>query len=230
MGNLGEAMKKILLFIFSLTASLHADRGVEELKKQVCLVLPSLEGWCSREKALNFIDLVLQTKPEVCVEIGVFGGASLFPVACALQHLDHGVVIGIDAWDRLESLKHLDPKRDDAQFKWWSGLDLEAIYQNYLKVFKRFGLEPYCKTILSSSQKAAAQVGNIDILHLDGGHSRSVCTQDVKLYLPKVRPGGYIWLNDSLWEEMQEGIELMLDSCDVVKLIDNGNCILFRKR
>ena len=85
--------------MLSFIGSLHADSEIDELKKQVCLVLPSLEGWCSREKALNFIDLVLEVKPQVCVEIGVFGGSSLFPVASALKHRGEGIVIGIDPWD-----------------------------------------------------------------------------------------------------------------------------------
>ena len=84
--------------------------------------------------------------------------------------------------------------------------------------------------IVSTSRAAVDRIDKIDILHWDGAHASAACLQDVKLYLPKVRSGGYIWVNDSLWEEMQEGIELLLGSCEVVKLIDQGNCILFRKK
>lgn len=223
-------MKKMLIFMLSLIGVLHADSKTDELKKQVFLVLPSLEGWCSREKALNFIEMVLEVKPQVWVEIGVFGGSSLFPVASALKHRGEGIVIGIDPWDKLECIKHFDPKKDEVQFKWWSSLDLQAIYQGLLGVVKRYALGPYCKMIVSTSRSAASQIDQIDVLHWDGAHARSACLQDVKLYLPKVRSGGYIWLNDSLWEEMQEGIEFLLGSCEVVKLIDQGNCILFRKK
>jgi cephalosporin hydroxylase len=226
-------MKKIVSSLFMLlifTASLHADARTDELKKQVCLILPSLEGWCSREKALAFIDLILQEKPKMCVEIGVFGGASLFPVASALKYHGEGVVIGIDPWDKLECIKYLDPREDEAHFKWWSHLDLQSIYHSYTSMLKRYQLEGYCKTVATTSEKAAMGLNSIDILHLDGNHSNIASVQDVTLYLPKVRSGGYIWLNDCLWEEMQDSVELLLNSCEVVKLVDHGNCILFRKK
>jgi len=92
------------------------------------------------------------------------------------------------------------------------------------------GFEEYCLVLRSTSEQAVAAIGDIDILYLDGCHDEAVAAQDVKLYLPKVRPGGYIWINDSLWAALQPAIDLLLESCDFVKLIDGGNCILFRKR
>ena len=69
----------------------------------------------------------------------------------------------------------------------------------------------------------------IDILYIDGNHSEPASMKDVMLYLPKVRQGGYIWYNDSIWPERQEALDLLSEECEVVKLIDDGNCILFKK-
>lgn len=209
---------------------MHADLKVDGLKQQVCKVLPSLEGWCTQEKALNFIDLVLEVKPEICVEIGVFGGASLFPTASALKFLGRGVVIGIDPWDKLECIHSFNPVSEAPDLAWWGSVNLDHIFISYLNMIKRYGLLDYCITLKTTSAQAISELDFIDILHLDGNSSEAVFTQDVRLYLAKVRTGGYIWLNDSLWEKRQQAIELLLDSCDVVKLIDNGNCILFKKR
>ena len=88
-------MKKILILCCCFF-SLSADTGIDALKQNVQTVLPTLEGWCSKSKANHFIDLILAVKPEVYVEIGVFGGSSIFPVASALKYLGKGVVIGID--------------------------------------------------------------------------------------------------------------------------------------
>lgn len=222
--------KFVLAVLFCFSSQLHAQGNVEELKEHVCNVLPSLHGWCSREKALNFIDLVLETKPKVCVEIGVFGGSSLFPVASTLKFLGEGVIIGIDPWDKMECIKYFDPKEDEAHLNWWGKVNLERIYTSYIGMLRMFALEDRCITIKATSEKAASAVASIDILYMDGNHNEKVSTRDVELYLPKVCSGGYVWINDSLWPEMQAAVDLLMEECDVVKLIDNGNCILFKKR
>ena len=215
--------------LFCLSFSLYAD-PVHDLKTKVAEVVPSLYGWCTKEKALEFVDLVLAVKPDVCVDIGVFGGSSLFPVAAALQFLDHGIVVGIDPWNKEEVVKHLDPVKDQVHISWWSKLNYEQIYGAYLNMLSQYQLEDYVITLRTTSELASYTIGDIDILYIDGNHSEQISNQDVRLYLPKVRTGGYIWLNDALWSEFQSSVDLLFESCDVVKVIDSGNTILFRKK
>jgi hypothetical protein len=222
--------KTILLFLFCFVPFLHASNTAEELKIEVCRDLLSLHGWCTPEKALNFIDLVLEVRPKVCVEIGVFGGRSIFPVASALKFLGQGIVIGIDPWDKIECIKYFDPLEDQADLAWWGKIDLNSIYRSYLSMVQKNNFEKYCITLKTTSEKAASQIDMIDILYIDGNHSETVSLQDVMLYLPKVRSGGYIWLNDTTWTSIQPSVALLSEQCDVVRLIDNGTCILFKKR
>ena len=219
-----------IVFLFFLCASLHGAQTVDELKQKVCDHVLFLEGWCSKEKAKQFIDLVLETKPRVCVEIGVFGGSSIFPVASALKFLGQGVVIGIDPWDRLECIKYFHPIEEEIHLRWWSMVNLDAIYQSYENMLKKFELEKYCITMRESSTKAVSKIDFIDILYIDGNHCEPASTLDVILYLPKVVPGGYIWLNDFSWIGLQQSVDLLLEACDPVKVIDGGGCMLFRKR
>jgi len=236
MGDLVKTMKKLILLLVCFFPALHAEikgekQSVEELKQQAFEVLPTLYGWCSKEKAENFIDLALAVKPKVYVEIGVFGGSSLFPVATALKYLGEGGIIGIDPWDKKETIKYFDPSEDAVDLKWWSSINFERIYYSYLHLIKRFDLEEYCITLKMTSEKAAGKINSaIDILYLDGNHSEACSTQDVQLYLPKVRTGGYIWMNDTSWSTRQQAVELLAESCDIIKVIDNGNCVLFKKR
>jgi cephalosporin hydroxylase len=223
-------MRKIICLLTCCLFSLNADVDVEALKQNVHVVLPTLEGWCSKSKANNFIDLVLDVKPDTCVEIGVFGGSSIYPVASALKALGKGVVIGIDPWDKIECIKYFDPIEDAEHLKWWGQLNITYIYHSYMNMIKKNKLEDFVKTIRATSEEAASLVGAIDILYIDGNHSDEVSLRDVQLYLPNVKTGGYIWLNDTLGKERQDAIELLAESCDVIKLIDNGNCILFKKR
>ncbi|HSX11230.1 MAG TPA: class I SAM-dependent methyltransferase [Chlamydiales bacterium] len=220
---------KLPIFFLLFFSILCAD-PVEDLKKQVCDAIPNCYGWCTKEKAVSFIDLVLEVKPELCVEIGAFGGRSVLPVAAALKFLDQGLLVAIDPWSKEEALRYLDPIKDLAHYNWWAKVNYEQIYQSCLHVISQNGLEDYVITLRSTSEYAAPAIGMIDILYFDGNHSEIASVKDAKLYLPKVRPGGYIWINDALWSDMQAALDLIAETCDFVKWVDNGNCILFRKR
>lgn len=233
MGSLVQIMKKIILLIltiFSTAQAEYSDDDVDAIKKSIAERLPTLYGWCSQEKAIAMFELVLETKPEVCVEIGVFGGASLLPTALALQLIGEGTVIGIDPWDRSECIKHFDPFVDKEHIKWWNKVNLDYIYSSYLHCLRAYELEDYVQTIRKTSLEAAEEIDSIDILHIDGNFSKDMPLKDVHLYLPKVKSGGYIWLNDAINKNRDSALEALLESCYIIKAVNNGTCILFRKR
>lgn len=226
-------MKKIVIALLLCYFTTLSAADADDLKMEVLSILPDIPGWGSDEKALNFIDLVLEVKPAVCVEIGVYAGKSFFPVALALKHLGHGIVFGIDTWEIKESTKHFDPIKDASHIEWWTKESgLEEMYPFCLQMIAEHGLQSYCHLLKMTSEKAAAKIDAIDILHLDGNHDGWVSTQDVMLYLPKVRSGGYIWINDTTWESLVQPWELLAEACDVVKAIDTdkGICVLLKKR
>lgn len=200
------------------------------LKEQVALGLKTIPGWCTQEKSESFIDLVLETKPHICVEIGVFGGSTLFPVASALHALGEGIAIAIDPWDKIECLRFLDPIENKQDWDWWSRLNLREIERSFRQMLVERGLQNTVAILKMTSKEAASKVRKIDILSLDGNLSEEGVLEDVRLYLPKVVPGGYIWLNDALWTSRQPAQDLLLQSCDLIRAIDGGNCLLFRKR
>ncbi|MGB7978582.1 MAG: class I SAM-dependent methyltransferase [Chlamydiales bacterium] len=221
-------MKTILCFLYFFS-SLTAET-VDELKFAICDALPEIWGWCSQEKALNFIDLVLEVKPKVCVEIGVFGGASLLPVASALNYLGEGIAVAIDPWDKIECIRYLDPDKNTKDLRWWAHQNMDHIYFGFLSLLRQFDLQKTVVIFRSTSKKAAKILGQIDILHIDGNHFEQVVTEDARLYLPKVREGGYIWLTDAHWMSAQGAVDLLLEGCDWIKTIDDGHCMLFKKR
>lgn len=226
-------MKNLIFkfFIFWCSFTYAAEfKTVEELKGHVAEVLPKIEGWCSKEKASAFIDLVLQEKPKVYVEIGVFAGASLFPVASALKFLNNGgFIIGIDPWNNKECTKNFDPLIHDSFVTWWNNIHLEWIYHSVLNLVRQENLEDYRLLMRTTSEKAAVFIEEIDILYLDGNHSIQSLSKDVDLYVPKVRSGGYIWLNDFTRENIKKVLDQLLQCCEYISSVDNGNCVLFRK-
>ena len=139
-------------------------------------------------------------------------------------------MIGIDPWDNYESSKYYDPVAEYADYSFWNAIDLKGLYRTYCNILRENRLENQVITLVTTSEKAISLIPPIDILYIDGGHSEEVTTLDVALYLPKVRSGGYIWMNDVIWEQRQQGVDMLEEACDFVKTIDDGNCILFKKR
>lgn len=234
MGHVGEAMNKkiwagIMLFA-ACTASLFADDPLERLKQRVRIMMPYAVGWCSAEKAETLLELVLEVKPKVVVEIGVFGGASFFPMACGINHLRSGTIYAVDPWSNTECVKYLDPIEDKEHLEWWRSVRLLDVYASFLDKLLLFNYESFTTILKKSSEEAISDIPSIDILHIDGHRSEEISTLDVKLYLPKVVSGGYICLGDTLSFYKQKAIEILLKECHVIKVMDNGNCILFKKR
>ena len=75
---------------YEVSATKNTSIAAYKLKSKAFLAMDELEGWCAKDKAATLIDLVLMLKPKIVVEIGVFGGKSLVPIAYALQETGSG--------------------------------------------------------------------------------------------------------------------------------------------
>jgi hypothetical protein len=222
----------ILTLFYGLFAHAETNFKTEaDLRHYVKHYLPTIKGWCSQEKATKFINLMLEIKPDVCVDIGTFEGSTVFPVACALKFLNHGTVVAIDAWDKLEAIKHFDPITATTHIEYWCKMNLNHIYYSYLNMIRMHELNDHCITLKTTSEKAGSVVANsIDFIYFDGNHSEAVSTKDVALYLPKVRSGGYICINDPMDPELQHAIDALMEKCEFIELFDNQRALLLRKK
>jgi hypothetical protein len=213
-----------------LNTPLH-DGELKILNKKVCQYLKNT--WCSKEKATFIMETIAKIKPKICVEIGVFTGSTLLPIAATLKHLNYGHIYAIDAWSNKEAIKHL--KSDDINSKWWADVDMKNIKTQFDEMIKQWSLEPYCTTIKAPSCSAISKIPNIDFLHLDGNFSEIGSFSDVELYLPKVKKGGYILLSnlfivvDNQITKMKS-LWALLDHCDIIHEIEHSNTILLQKR
>jgi len=159
--------------------------------------MSELEGWCSLEKAAVLIDLILLEKPRIVVEIGVFNGKSLIPMACALKANEEGKIFGIDPWNTAEAVKGM---KLIVNRVFWNQIDFDAIYRSLVEKIEQFNLEEQIVLIRSTSVDAAP-IEDIDLLHIDGNHSEVASCQDVTKWVPLVRSGGAIVFNDMTWTE-----------------------------
>ena len=202
-----------------------------KLKKEVTSYLEN--SWCSKEKINMLMDLTLIERPKVCVEIGVFTGSSLLPIATTLSYLNQGTVYAIDAWSNSEAVRYWSDQ--DPNKAWWSTVDMHAIYNTFDGMLNQWSLQPYCNVVKMSSECAIDSIPDeIDFLHLDGDYSEEGSMKDAELYLPKVKSGGYVLLSNlfTMVNNKQPKMQVfcfLSDYCEMVCEIERDNAILFKK-
>lgn len=206
--------------------------AADALMVKIRELLPTVDGWCTPDKAKHLVDAILERKPQLCVEIGVFGGSSLLPQAMALQSLGGGVIHGIDPWSTEAALEEMLGQENK---DWWQKVDLEKIYQNCLKHVAKLKLDRHVNLIRAKAADVVGQFEDetVDILHIDGNHSEALSYQDATLYLPKVKRGGLIFFDDIWWADgttsvtTRKAIMFLLQSCTRLGLV--GDCMMLQK-
>jgi len=188
----------------------------------------AMDGWTTPERAIDLAKFVLERKPEIVVEIGVFGGKALIALALACRQNGKGHVYGIDPW-----IKGACNGVDNANKAWWDTLDLEEIYRKAVSAVTELGLDKFVTIVRGQSHHVADQFSNIDFLEIDGCHCETCATRDVELYVPKVVSGGLIFMDDLDWHQngkstMGKVKALLNDWC--VPIRDFGNARLFQKK
>lgn len=193
---------------YEVVKDIDRIEGTIKVKKVAFQAMDQLEGWCSKFKAGVLIDLVLMLKPDTVVEIGVFGGKSLVPMAIACKANQKGSVIGVDPWSTDCSIEGMD----GVNYDWWGTIDHQAILQGLRDKIIQFGLAGQIALVQSSSESAPS-FGTIDILHIDGNHSEQAAVFDVAKWVPFVRTGGVVIMDDINWGGPKIAIELLEESC-----------------
>jgi len=163
----------------------------------------SVEGWCTREKAIKIMESI-PDDATLAVELGVWGGRSLLPIAMKCP----GDVYGIDAWSQDASLEGTNNPLND---EWWEKVDYTRMYRYAQKLMDEYN----CDNVKLLKMKSCQAVrlfddSTIDFLHQDSNHSRETSCEEVELYHSKVKPGG-VWCFDyTNWETTQPAEELLV--------------------
>lgn len=178
--------------------SLIDDRAsTAELKNGAYWHMDQIYGWCSHSKASILIDIIQKIQPATIVEIGVWGGKSLIPMAYALKQRGKGKIYGIDPWSNAASIVGV---MNEDNLAYWSVVDHEEVYSALLKDLHRFELLEQVELIRDTSANADP-IFDIDLLHIDGNHSDITSYLDVTKWAPLVRKGGWIVVDDISWYE-----------------------------
>ncbi len=221
----------LLCFLFSISHLSAKDTTWAVYANQTLLHQKTLPGWCTSEKALKLMNLIYDTHPEICVEIGVFGGSSVYPTARALSYVRKGIIYAIDPWTTDACVEGYTP--NDPNAIWWSQLDLDKIFRDFKKMIEQNRLSSYCAIMRMTSKEALLYFGDdsIDILHIDGNHAEQSALADAEMFFPKVKAGGYIWFDDANWSSTNKAVQYLDERCTFDPFRSIGDsCLLFKKK
>lgn len=191
-------------------------------------IITPLPGWCTPEKAQVLFDLVKKCDSKISIELGVFGGRSLIPIAIAHKEKGSGFVLGFDPWTKNACLEGTN---DEANNQWWSELNYFEIYTKCNTDISNLDLLDHCSTVRMNSLIAGDlfKDNSIDLLHQDSNHSQEITCAEVILYAPKIKLGGYWISDDTDWETTQQSQDLLIEK-GFVLTDDHQNYKVFQKQ
>lgn len=193
--------------------------GIIQRTKQVSFVfMDHLEGWCTKNKASILIDLTFMLSPNTIVEIGVWGGKSLIPMAQALKEIRKGKIYGIDPWSNLASVEGME----GVNYEWWYQVDHNLILNGLIEKIFLFQLNDQVELIRKTSEETPS-ILNIDILHIDGNHSEQASMLDVQKWVPLVRKGGVIIFDDMDWITNESAVNYLDEHCIRIAAFQESN-------
>lgn len=164
----------------------------KQLSQLIRTTLPTMDGWCSVNKGMALAGLVLLLKPKTVVEIGVYAGRSLLPMAWAAKEITpQPKIIGIDPYDAAQSAKN----EFSANEEWWGKLDHEAILKKFQEFMKRFFVG-HVQLVRKPSDDVEPMA--CELLHIDGSHTDQA-VRDAQRFGALVPVGGVVVLDDIMW-------------------------------
>lgn len=164
---------------------------------QIEQLIPKLHryGWCSREKAFALASTVLAHRPELIVEIGVYGGSSLVPLALAAKEIGRCKVMAIDPWSAAcSAVDQVNP--EDKKF-WSDQKHHDEAFAFFNSNLAELGLVDIVEIRRARSDDIEPP-SNIGLAHVDGNHGPQAI-KDVERFAPKCLVGSLMFCDDPHW-------------------------------
>jgi len=132
-------------------------------------------------KALETVVQRILKDGVVIAEIGSWKGMSTAILAKAVSDF-HGRVFAIDHWQGSDGV----PEHQQAK-----GTDMLSVFRHNMRAL---GVADFVHPLVMTSELAAGifEDNSLDFVFIDADHRYSYISQDIKLWLPKVKPRGII--------------------------------------
>jgi predicted O-methyltransferase YrrM len=193
-----------------------AEAAITPAARGLMTAVTALEGWCSPQKSLLLYSLARAHKPQTVVEIGIYGGRSIVPIAAALKDNGVGQVYGIETWSGSAAVSY---RTNIANDFWWQNIDFSKLKGDFLQFVVQHQLQDTIRVVEAASDRCGGLFDRIDMLHIDGGHSTYGAAQDVVNYVSKVPSGGIIVYDDINWPSTAAGLDILRDSCRLLHVV-----------
>jgi hypothetical protein len=177
-------------------------------------------GGASLLKIFLLAELIVAEKLTRIVEIGVYRGRLFLPLGRLMARLGRGEMVGIDPYSADAAVQRDVELEAIDLVRWPSTIDWETMYREVSDGIGRWKMGKSARLIRKRGEETADLFADatIDLLHVDGNHDREAVTRDVELYMPHLRDGGYLVMDDIAWpsvrpvyEELQRRHELVFE-------------------
>jgi len=157
----------------------------------------------------------------------VFEGKSTLALAHACKLNGSGTVYAIDSWKKDDCIDD----ETSANQAWWATLDLDKHYESFVGHAVRAGVVKNIQFCRMSSWDASRFLPDMDMVHIDANHAEWPSTSDVVNWLPKLKVGGYLIMDDVNWDSTQTAIRLALKRCEFISRFDLNESVfaIYRK-
>jgi len=201
----------------------------EDLRRDLEAVSASVPvddgGGASLLKTLLLAELIVAEELERVVEIGVYRGRLFLPLGRLMARLGRGEMVGIDPYSA-EAAVQRDVELETIDLvQWPSTIDWEAMYRAVSDGIGQWEMGESARLIRKRGEEAADLFADaaIDLLHIDGNHDREAVTRDIKLYMPHLRDGGYLVMDDIAWPSVRPVYEELRDRHELMfELVEKG--------
>jgi len=185
---------------------------------------PHWHGWCSPTKAEHIHSEITKRKLGQGLEIGVYAGKSACAAGVAMRDRGEGIIIGLDPWSNEEATRYQESGDNK---DWWGKVPLEDIKKQAESKRLEFGLLKHLvyhqKSSLEFFRECPSDF-NLDYLHIDGCHSTWNSCTDVVLWLPALRKGGILFMDDEEWASTEQARDLINSQCKKLYTIEVEGC------
>jgi hypothetical protein len=186
-----------------------------DLRRDLASVVESIPlddgGGATSLKVFLLAELIIGRGLETIVEIGVYRGRLLLPLTRLMARLGRGEVIGIDPYSAVAAVQRDENLTGIDLVAWPETVDWEGIASAVTAGIEQWGAPGRARLVRERSEDVdlGRELGGkpIDLLHVDGNHDRAAVEADLERFLPHMRPGSILVMDDVGWPSVRDAFD-----------------------
>ena len=200
--------------LFAHSRAISDAVGAEHLGRLHALLMLTRQiyGETNQDKLSAMFAAMASTVPGDVVEIGALAGRSAVALGYLANLFRVGPVLAVDPWSPASAIQYDSPALIQELPDAWNLDDVFDLFLSNLNLLPP-GTANYIRaTSIAASERYRAGVsietpqfgrvayaGEISLLHIDGNHDLDAVLTDCKLWVPRIKNGGWLVLDDYVW-------------------------------